>query len=84
MEMGVHRFQAANLISAIIWVPAIFAPGYFAADSLGSDAEIGELHLFAFVVGIGIITAAGGWATARVLKGTSRPGSKRDGDPDPT
>jgi membrane protein DedA with SNARE-associated domain len=77
MEMGSHRFQVANLISAIIWVPAVLAPGYFAADSLGSDAEIGEFHLFAFVAGIGILTAVGGWAAARVLKGTSRSRSKR-------
>jgi membrane protein DedA with SNARE-associated domain len=28
MEMNSQRFQAANVIAAVIWVPAISAPGY--------------------------------------------------------
>jgi membrane protein DedA with SNARE-associated domain len=77
MEMGLRRFHAANLMSAVIWVPAILAPGYFAANSLGAGAHIGEVHLLAFAAGIAIITAAGGWLAARVLKGSSRTRPRR-------
>ena len=69
MEMGCRRFQAANLISGVLWIPAIFAPGYFAAESLGSVSQISELHLVVFAAGIGAISLAGAWLGARLLQG---------------
>jgi membrane protein DedA with SNARE-associated domain len=51
MEMDRRRFQLANLASAVLWVPAMFAPGYFAARSLGSVEKITEWHL----LGIGLV-----------------------------
>jgi membrane protein DedA with SNARE-associated domain len=54
MEMDRRRFQLANIASAILWVPVMFAPGYFAARSLGSVDKITEVHL----IGIGLVVAA--------------------------
>ncbi|MGQ4274219.1 DedA family protein [Terrihabitans sp. B22-R8] len=45
MEMDQRRFQIANISSAVLWVPAMFAPGYLAARSLGSAEDISEGHL---------------------------------------
>jgi membrane protein DedA with SNARE-associated domain len=36
MEMDRRRFQLANASSALLWVPVMFAPGYFAVKSMGS------------------------------------------------
>lgn len=78
MEMSFRRFQAANLLSAAIWVPAIFAPGYFAAARLGADAQVGELQLLAFAGGIAVITLAGAWLGAKVFQQGSRRRPKKN------
>lgn len=36
MGMPEWRFQLANIISAVLWVPALLAPGYLAAISVDS------------------------------------------------
>lgn len=36
MRMNHLSFQAANVLSAILWVPLMFAPGYLAARSVGA------------------------------------------------
>ena len=69
MEMGARRFHAANLISGVLWVPAILAPGFFAAESLGPEVELSERHVAIFAGGIVAITLAGTWLSARVLRG---------------
>jgi hypothetical protein len=43
-------FQIANVVSAILWVPALLLPGYLAARSVGG-VQITEMHLLA-VAGI--------------------------------
>lgn len=53
MEMERRRFQIANVTSAVLWVPVMFAPGYFAARSLGSVEHVTEAHL----IGIGAVVA---------------------------
>jgi membrane protein DedA with SNARE-associated domain len=79
MEMSGRRFQAANLLSAAIWVPAIFAPGYLAAARLGAEAQVSELDLLAFAAGITAITLVGAWLGAKVLQpGSRRSPKKRD------
>lgn len=45
MEMAPRRFQIANVTSAILWVPVMFAPGYFAVRTLGSVERITEGHM---------------------------------------
>lgn len=34
--MGAGRFHAANVLSALIWTPAMLAPGYIVAGGLGA------------------------------------------------
>lgn len=51
MEMNHRRFQFANVSSAILWVPVMFAPGYFAVRTLGSVEHVTEGHL----LGVGAI-----------------------------
>lgn len=72
MEMNLRRFHVANFVSGVLWVAAIFAPGYVAADSLGGDREISAVHIAAFAGGIAAITIAGTWLGARVLRGGAR------------
>lgn len=68
MDMDQRRFHAANVLSALVWVPAILAPGYFAADSMGGNARIDETTLLVFMLGIGALTALGSWGAAKVLR----------------
>jgi membrane protein DedA with SNARE-associated domain len=72
MDMNSRSFHAANVISAVIWVPAIFAPGYFAASRLEEDAQLSEMHVMAFAAGIALITIAGAWLGARLLQAKPR------------
>lgn len=71
MEMNLRRFHVANLASGVLWIAAIFAPGYVAADSLGGAREIGAAQIAAFAGGIAAITIVGTWLGARVLRGGS-------------
>jgi membrane protein DedA with SNARE-associated domain len=73
MEMDRRHFHAANFVSAVIWAPAILAPGYFAAGTLGADPHLGGDHLLAFAAGIGVITIAGSWVASKVLNASPRP-----------
>ncbi len=45
MRMPARRFQLANVLSAVIWVPGIFAPGYLATRGMGSPGHIGPAQL---------------------------------------
>ena len=42
--MPLARFQLANVLSALIWVPVMLAPGYLAARGAGSLLAIVDLH----------------------------------------
>ena len=53
MEMKQRSFQIANVLSAVLWVPVLFAPGYIAVKGLGSIDEITGQHLW----GIGAVVA---------------------------
>src|SRR5690606_24492868 len=76
MEMDYRKFQTANVVSALAWVPAILAPGYFAARGLDLG-EVSALHLFGFAAGVLALTALGTWASARVLRGSRASRSRR-------
>jgi membrane protein DedA with SNARE-associated domain len=69
MEMNRRRFQVANILSAAIWVPAIFAPGFFAAESLGPNPAINEIHILVFAGAIVLFTSCAAWIGSRVLLG---------------
>lgn len=42
MRMRPVRFQVANVLSAIVWVPAMLAPGWLVAQGVGELSGIGE------------------------------------------
>lgn len=57
MGMPDVRFQAANVISAILWMPVLLAPGYLAARSLDAFSGSPRAMVYAvalFCVGIGV------------------------------
>jgi len=55
LQMRRRTFQVANVLSAVIWVLAILAPGYFAARGLAELEALGEAH----VATIAAITISG-------------------------
>ena len=44
LQMRRRTFQLANVLSAVVWVLAILAPGYFAAKGLAELETLGEAH----------------------------------------
>ena len=73
MEMGYRRFQLANVTSAVLWVPVMFAPGYFAVRSVGSLEHISESHLIGIGAVVAVLTVAATMIGARLLGRVERP-----------
>jgi membrane protein DedA with SNARE-associated domain len=48
-----RRFQVANVLSALVWAPIMFAPGWFIGHRVRELEEISEPALFAFMALIG-------------------------------
>lgn len=67
VDMGQRKFQIANVLSALVWAPAILAPGYFAGESLGPDPVISSDDVLVFLAGTIIITALAAWASTKML-----------------
>ena len=40
MRMSHLKFEIANVLLALVWVPMLLAPGYFAARSLGASEKM--------------------------------------------
>ncbi len=72
MQMQKRRFQVANIISAIIWVPLLFAPGYLATTSLGPVAQISEMQLLILAVGSMMLTVVATLLGAKILGGNRK------------
>ena len=58
MGMGQWRFQLANSLSAIIWVPMMLLPGFLAAKSVEAAQTANNLTLY---VGGGLSVVVGVW-----------------------
>lgn len=65
MRMGVWRFQLANALSALAWVPLMLAPGYLTARSIGA---FGSGDRISIVVGTVISVGAGVWLLAALMR----------------
>lgn len=76
MEMAGKPFQIANLLSALLWVPLMFAPGYLAGSSVGPSLAITEWHLIGFGAGVMVLTFAATFIASRIL-GNPRMREKR-------
>jgi membrane protein DedA with SNARE-associated domain len=62
MGMSHFRFEIANILSAIVWVPVMLAPGYLAARSIDAAQNASHLTLyigggFSVVIGVGLLYA---------------------------
>jgi len=58
MRMGVWRFQLANVLSALAWVPLMLAPGYLAGRSMQA---IGNGDRTAIVAGTIVSVSLAAW-----------------------
>jgi membrane protein DedA with SNARE-associated domain len=59
LRMPSGRFQLANVLSAAIWVPAMLAPGYFAAKGLAELERLWEADALTLAIaGAGALVAA--------------------------
>ncbi|HEX7853701.1 MAG TPA: DedA family protein [Sphingobium sp.] len=66
VKMPQGQFQTANILSALLWVPALLLPGYFAGGQLARfDLEAEQLILIA--VGLCIVPMLLGWAAIRFM-----------------
>jgi membrane protein DedA with SNARE-associated domain len=64
MRMSQARFQIANVASAIIWLPAVMAPGFLACTVLKDVANLSEkvfVYVFLFFTISSLITAFVVW-----------------------
>lgn len=77
MDMQHRRFQIANVTSAILWVPVMFAPGYFAVKSLGSVEHVTEAHLLGMGAVVALLTIGAAAIGARVLGRSDRKRGRR-------
>jgi membrane protein DedA with SNARE-associated domain len=72
LQMRRRTFQLANVLSAIIWVLVILAPGYFAARGLAELEALGEAHWATIVVITGLGMAVIGVVGREVLRRRAR------------
>ena len=74
MGMPDLRFQAANVLSAIVWVPGLLAPGFFAARSLDAAMQSPRVMVY----GVAALCVAIGVATAIAMSRRKKPQERRD------
>ncbi|WP_336968500.1 DedA family protein [Sphingobium aromaticiconvertens] len=66
LRMDHRLFQLANVGSAILWVPLLFAPGYFAARTWGTDDMMDVRWLMGLGLALAVLPLVGGWLTSRI------------------
>lgn len=67
LQMKARSFQLANVASAVIWVPAVLAPGYFAAKGLAQIESLWEAEPLAVLLGAGALVLTLAVAAWRIL-----------------
>ncbi|WP_374570572.1 DedA family protein [Phenylobacterium sp.] len=68
LQMRRSTFQAANAVSAAVWVPAVLAPGYFAAKGLAHLEALGEADPMTIAIIAGVAMLVGAFALLGVLR----------------
>ena len=74
MGMPDLRFQAANVLSAIVWVPGLLAPGFLAARSLDAAMQSPRVMVYC----IGALCVAIGLATVVAISRRKKPQDRRN------
>ena len=68
LQMRQHRFQTANVVSAMIWAPVMLAPGYFAARGLARVEAVSEADPLTIGIIVAGVAAVAAFAVWRVLR----------------
>ncbi|MDQ8035412.1 DedA family protein [Bordetella genomosp. 1] len=78
MGMSHWRFQVANVLSALVWMPVMLAPGYLTARGLSAAGNAQEIGL---VAGSLASVAVGAWLLVSMMRkrraAAERPGQRR-------
>jgi membrane protein DedA with SNARE-associated domain len=77
MSMDQKRFQTANVLSAVVWAPLMFLPGWLAGRGIGVFAKMDGDHMFWSVIGITALTIVVTVIGMRYFKGRPRRERKR-------
>lgn len=77
MEMGQRRFQLANILSAVLWIPTMLAPGWLAARSIGTVDHVTGWHLLGAGLAVAGLTLGASMVGAKILKGGARRRGRR-------
>jgi membrane protein DedA with SNARE-associated domain len=67
LQMKSRSFQIANAVSAVVWVLAILAPGYFAAKGLAELEALWEADPLTILIAAAVLAVTGGIAAWRIL-----------------
>lgn len=71
-SMPARSFQVANFVSAMLWVPALFAPGYLSAKHLVAEGHEGDGSLMLVGFGVGIACAVASWFYSKIFSARRR------------
>jgi membrane protein DedA with SNARE-associated domain len=71
MKMNRRKFQLANVASAIIWVPTLLAPGYFAVTTFAHFNLASEATWAGLIALVVLLSLAGSWLGYRILRGNA-------------
>ena len=71
-----HRFQRANVISALLWMPLMLAPGYITARSLGTAENAQQI---AMMIGAGLSVLLGCGLLLAMVRKRRQPARQRAG-----
>lgn len=78
MSMDQTRFQTANVLSAVVWAPVMFLPGWLAGRGAGIFAKMDGDHMFWFAIGITVVTIVVTVIGVRFFKARPRRERKRN------
>jgi len=68
LRMPQRTFQVANVVSGLVWVLAMLAPGYFAAKGIAKLELLSEMNRATLLVGGGLAALVLGLACAHFAK----------------
>jgi membrane protein DedA with SNARE-associated domain len=74
MGMSHTRFQAANVLSAALWMPAMLAPGYLTMRNMGDISEFSHIGM---LIATGISVLLGIWLLCMMLRKRRAPAAGR-------
>ncbi|BEG74509.1 DedA family protein [Achromobacter xylosoxidans] len=77
MGMAHGRFQMANVLSAILWMPLMLAPGYITARSLGAAENAQQI---AMMIGAGLSVLLGCGLLVAMMRKRRQPARIRRGN----